>query len=131
MLLKKLGLLAGIAATLATPFLTAGNAVAATSSDFDGLYVGRPTSVGECPDVNRDFSIVVADGGARMVISMRNGRQLVGKVDTAGKIEMVSEAVSYHVKLVGHIVGNELTAESSNDADMCHYSYDFHKTAAK
>lgn len=114
---------AGFALTIG--LLVAAPALCADLTAFDGLYVGRPVDTGTCKDVQRDFTVKIANGQASMIYDMRGGLQMVGDVTGAGKVHMKLDTGTILVDFDGTVMGDVLMADSKtlNGRDCTfHYS---------
>jgi len=99
---------------LAMTGLAVGAAMAGDRSDFDGVYVGRPNVDGTPCSANRDFSVNVEDGQARLLYNRNSGLMLTGRVSSRGEVVMTGDAGITQIKFVGQIEGSQLVGHSDS-----------------
>jgi len=130
----------GVSAILKTPkgaacpvaYARSGGSAAPTTNsvaNFDGVYVGATLDTGVCRDTFRDYALVIEDGDARLLYSMRNGFQINGKVTQQGAITMTGTTSSGQIKFVGQIDGKTLRGTSTGIGvgATCETSWSFNR----
>lgn len=112
-------------------------AMAADQGDYDGVYVGHTRSMGggNCPDVERTFSLVIEDGQARMVTNAREGTMVTGVVNARGTVQMKGQQGLSLITVTGTIGESGAAALTSEARGAlgggCVYSYDLVKEKKK
>ncbi len=110
--------------------LAIGPATAASPQDYDGVYVGRPIDQagGAFCNARRDYSVVIADGHARLLYNRGSGLMLTGRVNSKGEIVMTGDAGVTQIKFTGTIDGPKLVAHSESfGAATCVVAYELTK----